>query len=24
MNMLKNICLPGVSVPNVDFSEICF
>ena len=23
MNMLKNICLPGVSVPNVDFSEIC-
>ena len=23
MNMLKNICLPGLSVPNVDFSEIC-
>ena len=23
MNMLMNICLPGVSVPNVDFSEIC-
>ena len=23
INMLKNICLPGLSVPNVDFSEVC-
>ena len=23
MNMLKNICLPGVSVPNVDFTQVC-
>ena len=23
LNMLKNICLPGLSVPNVDFKEIC-
>ena len=23
INMLKNICLPGLSVPNVDFHEIC-
>ena len=22
-NMLRNICLPGMSVPNVDFNEIC-
>jgi len=22
-NMLRNICAPGVSTPNVDFSEIC-
>ena len=22
-NVLRNICVPGVSVPNVDFSEIC-
>ena len=22
-NMLRNICLPGLSVPNVDFNEIC-
>ena len=24
MNMLKNICLPGMDVANLDFSEICF
>ena len=24
MNMLKNICLPGVTVPNVNFENICF
>ena len=23
INMLKNICLPGMSVPNVDFKDIC-
>ena len=23
INMLKNICLPGLSVPNVDFNDIC-
>ena len=23
MNMLRNICLPGLSMPNVDMSEIC-
>ena len=23
INMLKNICLPGLSVPNVNFHEIC-
>ena len=23
MNMLRNICLPGRSVPNVNFNEIC-
>ena len=23
MNMLKNICLPGLSVPNVDYTQIC-
>ena len=23
VNMLKNICLPGLSVPNVDFKDIC-
>ena len=23
MNMLRNICLPGLSVPNVNFNEIC-
>ena len=22
-NMLRNICLPGLSVPNVDFNDIC-
>ena len=22
-NMLRNICLPGLSVPNVDFKDIC-
>ena len=22
-NMLRNICAPGVSTPNVDFSEVC-
>ena len=24
MNMLKNICLPGLNVSNMDFSEVCF
>ena len=24
MNMLKNICLPGVTVPNVNYKNICF
>ena len=23
MNMLRNICLPGLSVPNANFNEIC-
>ena len=23
INMLKNICLPGLSVPNVDYTQIC-
>ena len=23
MNMLRNICLPGLSMPNVDMAEIC-
>ena len=23
MNMLRNICLPGLSMPNVDMSEVC-
>ena len=22
-NLLRNICLPGLSVPNVDWSDIC-
>ena len=22
-NMLRNICLPGLSIPNVDFNDIC-
>ena len=24
LNMIKNICLPGMSVPNVDFKDVCF
>ena len=23
MNLLRNICLPGLSVPNVNWSDIC-